>query len=267
LFKGQNEPIDGKMFEGLVSLTKLEIQLASGLQALRKDTFLSLPDLEWLTLYQNRPNAIVPGLFNGLSILKRLELAICCCSCPRLVDLPNLEILILSGNQIESTDDLFAGMKTYAVNTKLRVLDLSKNWLTSLKANEFSRLVGLVSLNLQWNRFDIYSTNFPKVEIGAFSGLVNLQELSFSFHGISLKSLDLAAFGNEPDLANLRYLYLDNLNSIGENSIVSSVDPSKLFAHCRHRLDIRASKFFFDKFLYQLVQNSRISLFIFNYVD
>jgi hypothetical protein len=144
---------------------------------------------------------------------------------PRLTEMPNLEILNLCSNEICSLHDLFDGMAIDAVNTKLRVLDLPKNFLRSLKANVFSRLTGLVRLNL-------YDNVFKEVESGAFSGLVNLQELSLS----TSSTLDLAVLGDEPDLANLRYLSLNKCTFERSDLLISSVGEEKLFAHCRNRV-------------------------------
>jgi hypothetical protein len=151
-------------------------------------------------------------------------------ACPRLVELPNLEILNLSSNRINTVDDLFVGMASDEMNTKLCVLDFVRIKMpTSLKAHAFSRLVGLKLLDISFNDFKV-------IEHGAFSGLVNLQELHFCPSDRTIKSLDLAVFGNEPDLANLRLLNLYGWF----DSIVSSVDPSKLFAYCRHRVVVQA---------------------------
>jgi hypothetical protein len=154
-------------------------------------------------------------------------------ACPRLIELPNVEILDLNSDEINSLDQLFDGMTIDAVNTKLRVLSFINNKMTSLKAKAFSRLVGLRRLTVHYNKFEA-------VEIGAFSGLVNLQELQFCSYDRLIKSLDLAVIGNEPDLANLRFLDLFDLREITLDSIFSSVDPSKLFAHCKHRVLVQA---------------------------
>jgi hypothetical protein len=148
-----------------------------------------------------------------------------------------VEILYLQASQLTTLDELFARMARDAVNTTLRVLDLSNNNLTSLKANVFSRLIGLVRLDLRRNDFEI-------VEEGAFSGLINLQELSFSSCGSKFyEPLDLAVFGNEPDLANLRFLNLYDFGSMRSDLAVSSVDPGKLFAHCRHQVVVQACRY------------------------
>jgi hypothetical protein len=76
---------------------------------------------------------------------------------------------------------------------------------------------------------------FEVVENGAFGGLVNLKEIRLSSCWNRFKSLDLAVFGNETDLANLRFLDLYNNYS----KIVSSVDQAKLFAYCKHRVFVQ----------------------------
>jgi Leucine-rich repeat (LRR) protein len=169
-----------------------------------------------------------------------------------------VEILDLARGSIKFVDQLFAGMTSNAVNTKLRVLDLSSNKLTSLKANAFSRLVGLARLDLRANEIEL-------LENGAFSGLVNLQELNFSFHDRAMKPLDLAVFGDEPDLANLRFINLSDSNDKRVDSIVSSVDPSKLFAHYRHRVVVQATRLILQaqgayKLFDGLLQNGHIFL-------
>jgi hypothetical protein len=155
-------------------------------------------------------------------------------TCPRLIELPNVEILYLNFHQINVLDELFAGMASEAENTKLRVLDLCVNNLTSLKANKFSRLAGLVRLDLRVNEIEV-------LEKGAFSGLLNLQELSFIFS--KMRSLDLAVFGDEPDLVNLSFLNLKKFREKSSHSIISSVDTGILFAHCRHRVGFQAGEY------------------------
>jgi Leucine-rich repeat (LRR) protein len=159
--------------------------------------------------------------------------------CPSLADFSNVENLCLRMNEIKSVSNLFTGMASKAVNTKLRQLDLSYNRLTSLKANELSRLVGLTRLNLHEN-------TLVAIEKGAFSGLVNLQELVLSYSDKGAP-LDLAVFGDEPDLVNLRYLRLKkDFGSKNTYSIMSSVDSSQLFAQCRHQVVFQADQLFFE---------------------
>jgi Leucine-rich repeat (LRR) protein len=148
---------------------------------LKQDTFSFLPNIEWLKLVGNRTDSIEPGAFNSLTKLRHLEISDNYLrACPRLLELTKVEFLKLSFNTMQTVDELFAGMASDAVNTKLRVLDLSNNMLTSLKANEFSRLVALTRLDLLNNFFD-----FEEVDESAFGGLLNLRELTFS----SLKNI------------------------------------------------------------------------------
>jgi hypothetical protein len=232
---------------------------------LKQDTFSFLPDLEWLELKSNRVDSIEPGAFNSLTKLRRLEITDninnncggltdkICGACPPLIELVNVEFLKLSSNFVKSVDGLFAGMASDAVNTKLRVLDLSNNKLTSLKANAFSCLGALTRLDLHQNFIRV-------VEEGAFSGLLNLRELTFSRRDSLYNSLDLAVFGNEPDLANLRFLDLSDYYS--SHSIDSSVELCKLFAHCRHPVVVQAIEHYYSDgnfhFLNNVAQYGRI---------
>jgi hypothetical protein len=119
-----------------------------------------------------------------------------------------------------------------AVNTKLRVLDLSRNILYELEASKFSRLVGLARLDLQ--------ENFALLEMGAFRGLVNLQDVNLSGLNGQIELFDLGVLGNELSLANLRFINLSNVNLKIDN--LSSAKRDKLFAHCRHRIVVQAKK-------------------------
>jgi hypothetical protein len=103
------------------------------------------------------------------------------------------------------------------------------------------------------------------IENGAFRGLVNLQELHFFSREQTMKSFDLAVLGNEPDLANLRFLNLYDFGKKTFDSIVSSVDLSKLFAHCRHRVVVQADRNILQasgasQLFNGLLQSGRISL-------
>jgi Leucine-rich repeat (LRR) protein len=229
----KEQVLDGLIFDGLVSLTKLVIKQLLSSWAIKKNTLSSLPSLEWLTLENNPIRSIEPGTFTCLTKLIRLDVygSNGCDQeplvCPRLIELSNLEILNLHSNGIPTViKQLFDGMASDAVNTTLRSLDLGDNYSKLLKANEFSRLVALEYLHLA----------FKVVENGAFSGLVNLKELNISSITNEYNQLDLAVFGNEPDLANLRFLDLIYNYSKLSDLIVSSVDPAKLFAHCKHRV-------------------------------
>jgi hypothetical protein len=255
------QKINGHIFDGLVSLTKLVIHSFYGMRVLRTGTFASLTGLEWLELENNGITSIEPGVFSCLTKLRRLELKNDKGgACPRLIELANLEILCLKSIGIYSLSELFSGMAIDAVNTKLQVLDLSCNNLTRLMANEFSRLVGLARLDLQRNKFE-------SLENGAFSGLVNLQDVSLSASytpGIRKNPLDLAVFGDELSLPNLRYLNFNNFDL--NTGFCSSVKREQLFVHCRHRVLFQAENsktcLLTCKLLKFLEQNSRISLIV-----
>jgi hypothetical protein len=127
-FSFKEQKFDGQMFQGLVSLTKLVFCL-TGLQALRQETFKFLSGLEWLVLKFSCIKSIEPGFFHCLQNLKRLDARGFYKSvlCPRLVELNNLEILNMRFFENKSVDELFDGMASDAVNTKLRVLNHHTN--------------------------------------------------------------------------------------------------------------------------------------------
>jgi hypothetical protein len=162
LFQDLNEELNGQIFEGLVSLTKLVLYSSSspfsGLRVLRRETLLFLPDLEWFELNDTGIVSIESGAFNHLTKLVRLKIRLSYGVCPRLIELTNLEILCLRSNGISSVDELFAGMTNDAVNTKLRVIDLTYNplWLIMPEFKQFSRLVSLARLDYDKRQIRLY---------------------------------------------------------------------------------------------------------------
>jgi hypothetical protein len=136
--------------------------------------------------------------------------------------MPYLEVLKMTCTKVESLDGLLACHEGAMpeVNTRLRVLNLSKNKVKSLQPNIFAHLASLEVLNLSDNLIE-------SVPSGAFSGLVNLQQLYLDGNNIS--SIDLSVL-NEPDLTNLRLVDLDS-TSLARVEVDKAVDRKKLFSH------------------------------------
>jgi Leucine-rich repeat (LRR) protein len=191
-----------------------------------------MPGLEAIYLNGNHITSIEPGAFSCLTKLRRLEIAGSKLEkCVPLVELPNLETLKQTCNNIESLDELFNGLASDELNSKLRVLDLSGNKLKSLKRNELARLASLTSLRLNNNLVE-------EIQCGAFAGLCNLKGLYL--RSCQIETTDLG-FINEPDLANLMFLDLI-CGKKRENGILKSIvapassDAEKLFGHFRTRV-------------------------------
>jgi hypothetical protein len=137
--------------------------------------------------------------------------------------MPYLEVLKLHFFEVETLDGLLACQEGTLpeINTRLRVLNLSKNKVKSLQPNMFALLASLEVLNLSGNVIE-------SVPSGAFSGLVNLQQLYLDKNMIN--SIDVSVF-NEPDLTNLRLVDLDCncLRRVEVNEAVDCKSCSRTF--------------------------------------
>jgi hypothetical protein len=58
-----SELLDGGIFTGLLSLTKLTIQGCREIVKIDRDTFTNMPNLEWIHLIFNVIGSIEPGAF------------------------------------------------------------------------------------------------------------------------------------------------------------------------------------------------------------
>jgi Leucine-rich repeat (LRR) protein len=232
---------------------KLTIEGCAEVYEIDRDTFAHMPNLEWIHLVDNVIGSIEPGAFQCLPKLRRLEIINCHLKqFPPLHEMPNLEVLRMHFFEVESLDGLLACQEgdTPELNTRLRVLNLSKNKVKSLQPNMFARLASLEVLNLSENVIE-------SVPSGAFSGLANLQQLFLD--GNKINSIDLGLF-NEPNLTNLRLVDL-NLKSLTRVKVDKSVDRQKLFTHFWNKvcvsLDITLLKFG-ATLLNELIKSNRI---------
>jgi Leucine-rich repeat (LRR) protein len=192
----EEQIMDCQIFNGLASLKTLVIENSACLMRIERDTFSLLPNLESLDLYNCEIELIESGAFEHLPKLRILEIVQNKLKkCPSLNELSNLERLELSNNEIELIDGLFENMEDRPINTKLRVLTLNSNWLSSLPANAFSSLTSLVTLDLSSNRLKAISKD-------AFNGLLNLRGLIYSDNVIDLRIFN-------PELENLEVVDLN----------------------------------------------------------
>jgi Leucine-rich repeat (LRR) protein len=190
-----------------------------------------MPNLEWIKMEENLIESIEPGAFICLTKIKLINMSFNLLEqCPSLSELASLEKLNLRSNKIKSVDELFDGMERDAMNTKLRVLDLSENEIASLSADVFSRLASLTCLDLRDN-------SITAVPNGAFNGLLNLKSLDLANDGI--KSIDFSIF--DSDLANLIILNLPwDLKAFEVNG--GSL-ATKSFKHFRNQLIVDLSSY------------------------
>jgi Leucine-rich repeat (LRR) protein len=216
------ELLDGHFFDGLHSLTKLHIE-GFTLFMIVRDSFKYTPCLESIHLINNIIGSIEPGAFQCVPKLRRLEISSSQLKdFPPLNKMPNLEVLKLHFFEVESLDGLLSCQKETLpeLNTRLRVLNLSKNKVKSLQPNMFAHLASLEVL-------DLSNYVIKSVPSGTFSGLVNLQHLFLD--GNKISSIDLDVF-NEPDLTNLRLVDLNSV-SLRRVEVNRAIDREKLFTH------------------------------------
>jgi Leucine-rich repeat (LRR) protein len=199
------------------------------LKLIDKDLFKYVPSLEWITLKQNSIKFIELGAFSYVPRLKQLDLGLNKLeNCPRIGELTDLQVLRLNDNQIEFLDQSFFGD---AINTKLRILDLNNNKLSTLNGHVFAPFVSLFRLELGNNCI-------VKISEDAFAGLVNLRTLNLSYN--QLKSIELSVLHS--DLANLRFLNLNSfcLTTVGVAAGFSGTEFFKRFR--RHPVDIEINR-------------------------
>jgi Leucine-rich repeat (LRR) protein len=217
------ELLDGHFFDGLHSLTKLHIE-GFTLFMIVRDSFKYTPCLESIHLINNIIGSIEPGAFHCLLKLRKLEISSSYLKdFPPLNEMPYLEVLKLHFfEEVETLNGLLACQEGALpeINTRLRVLNLSKNRLKSLQPNMFAHLASLEVLDLSLNEIET-------VPSGAFCGLANLQQLYID--GNMINSIDMSVF-NEPDLTNLRLVDL-NSTSLAQVEVDKAVDRKKLFTH------------------------------------
>jgi Leucine-rich repeat (LRR) protein len=201
---------------------------------LNRNTFVHMPDsLEQLSLKRTPIRCIEPGVFNHLSNVKQLLLNENKLKEPPfyLNDMPNLEHLSLSKNNISSVDKILSDANDRLITldlsnnkiealpnqiamSRLTVLNLGYNKLTELSENTFTSMPSLVNLDLEWN-------NIANITPSVFDGLVNLRCLDLSHNNFQMFDFDVLNSKNMP--VNLRYL---NLASKSLNTVQATADAA-----------------------------------------
>jgi Leucine-rich repeat (LRR) protein len=171
---------------------------------LKKDTFVSLTELEELSIYKCRLRTVELGAFNGLTNLKKLymwgvELS-------EIIpgtfgNLNSLDYLRLYNDRLEHLDsDTFSGL------VNLQYIDLSHNKLQFVHPDTFLRLPKLEKLDLTAN---------PALQIPTDSNFINSHSLShLRIPECNISSLSVETFANVSalellDLRNNKLLTVD----------------------------------------------------------
>jgi Leucine-rich repeat (LRR) protein len=215
-----------------------------------------MPNLEWISLEFCPINSIRPGAFSCVPKLKRLEIRDTWLlnDCVSLSELANVETLDLSDNKLSSVNNLTAHL--VLMSTTLKVLRLQGNQFTSLDARAFTHFPALEILDLTFN-------HIQKIERGAFSGLVNLQELLLNKNNL-IEPFDLSLVF-DPELVNLRVVDLATLriwddlygwNMEHFRTVKMNGDFQKVFASFKNKilliLDCSRLQFQTRKFIFEL---------------
>ncbi len=188
-------------FDGLTSLTRLDLTFNNQLLELEPFLFRGLNRLHTIRLNNNQLSELDPQLFTGLT---------------------SLQYLNLHDNQLLQLDgSLFAGL------TNLRDLRLHNNQLTRLNSSTFDGFSSLKNLP----QLDLGNNNISEIDPSAFDGLTSLTHLFLDNNQISylppsvfdnLPSLDTLNLENNkiselppglfPKLTLLKRIYLENNN-------------------------------------------------------
>lgn len=194
---------------------------ANAVEQLASGSLDAVPNLEYLSLADNRVASVGLSAFHYLQRLKELDLRgnrLPEVGAGVFVNVPNLRQLRLDGNEVERVrDDAFSlpGLEELRLESNrlsflgpsqlrglpgLRLLDLSDNLLQALELGAFRDLTRLRTLRLSRNRLSSLAEN-------AFEGLTSLTELHLD--GNQLPSLDCFDVPNFADTLQ-RLLLTDN---------------------------------------------------------
>jgi hypothetical protein len=177
---------------------------------LAKDSFVSLPDLEELSVISSGLRAIELGAFNGLTELTTLSLL---------------------GNEI---NEILPG--TFENLNSLDFLDLSGNKLGHLDSAAFSGLVSLKEIHLQASKLqylhpdtfsglpkleDLYFSTNPTLQIPTDRNFINSNSLShLEMSNCNVSSLSVETFANVSALRELDLSY-NKLMTLDINTLIA----------------------------------------------
>jgi Leucine-rich repeat (LRR) protein len=185
------------------------------LKTIEPATFVTLPKLKMLTMFNNELTDFPSYCFH---------------------ELPNLEELTLGQNKFESVPSCFKFMNDERAATasarSLRRLSLSDNKLKSLPKCAFASLTSLVFLGLR-------NCDIQTIEQGALDGgLVNLSGLNLESNAFA--SLDLSVF-DTAELTNLLVIHLksQSLKSVTTSSVTT---PDTFLAKCSNQVVVILQK-------------------------
>jgi Leucine-rich repeat (LRR) protein len=192
--------LKNEVFHGLINVTKLDLHL-NDISQVEIKTFIDLNSLKYLNLDSNQISNLENVQFN--SNLEKLSICFNLLTNLNEINSSSLKYLNVSNNRLQEIDF----KKTFLPN--LEYLDLSQNYLISIKNESFLKMYQLKHLNLSHNKLDLES-EFNNVSF--FKGKSLLETLDLSFNEI--KYLD--SNRTFQYLNSLKYLNLSNnrLNSL-----------------------------------------------------
>nr|XP_009861025.1 phospholipase A2 inhibitor [Ciona intestinalis] len=186
-------------FTGLTRLNNLDLS-SNGLDQLAADAFKGLDNLQSLNLSENSLKILSPGMLRHLTSLSTLDLSrnsIRMISPGSLSHFTRLDELFLTANRISALDP---GIFT-TISHNLKLLDLTRNEVTSLKHGVFRGCNQLITLKLGHNMMSYISeeNEYP------FQGLYKLRVLRLDSNRLISLPATSKAWN---DLKNLQELYL-----------------------------------------------------------
>jgi insulin-like growth factor-binding protein complex acid labile subunit len=192
--------LKNEAFLSLINVIKLDMHL-NDIKQIEMNTFIDLESLKYLNLDSNQISTLKNVQFN--SNLEKLSICFNLLTNLNEINSSSLKYLNVSNNRLQEIDF----KKTFLPN--LEYLDLSQNYLISIKNDSFLKMYQLKHLNLSHNKLDLES-EFNNVSF--FKGKSLLETLDLSFNEI--KYLD--SNRTFQYLNSLKYLDLSNnrLNSL-----------------------------------------------------
>lgn len=187
-------------------LTFLNLE-GNALRILRKDEFISFPNVEILHVDSNDIQIVDQESFR-LMRLKHLFLSqnkITYVNERAFRYAANLELLNLSGNRLTSVH-----ARNFYFSRKLRTLDLSNNHLTHIDECGFEPLYQLQELDLSFN-------NLSSVPSAALQKLTSLKSLTFDSNPVTI--LENGSFSRLPALERLRLDHLSELTMVLDGAL------------------------------------------------
>ncbi|XP_063968375.1 toll-like receptor 4 [Lytechinus pictus] len=184
LAQNRLDNIPDNVFLGLENLTSLDLH-SNPITYLTVESLKGLQQLETLDLSETRLTSIASGTFRFVPNLKILNFRNADLRQANplrfLIDIPNLESIDLSGNNLQTLDlwNEYFQVSIFSGNTRLREIRLDNNpIIVDIPARTFENLTSLSILSLN-------VCGLKSIQANIFTTLVNLTSLSFNMNTIS----------------------------------------------------------------------------------